>query len=112
MDSRTPDGEAPAGTRESERVALRVLALCFVLALLGRGLSDSFTVFLKADLREFRLGSRAGDLGLFADLAGRRADGAGDRPVLRPLRPAHRVFARAAPARRRVPGSLVGAGIV
>jgi MFS family permease len=47
MDSRTPDGEAPAGTRESERVALRVLALCFVLALLGRGLSDSFTVFLK-----------------------------------------------------------------
>ena len=47
MDSRTPDGEAPAGTRESERVALRVLTLCFVLALLGRGLSDSFTVFLK-----------------------------------------------------------------
>ena len=47
MDSRTPDGEAPAETRESERVALRVLALCFVLALLGRGLSDSFTVFLK-----------------------------------------------------------------
>ena len=47
MDSRTPDGEAPAGTRKSERVALRVLALCFVLALLGRGLSDSFTVFLK-----------------------------------------------------------------
>jgi MFS family permease len=47
MDSRTPDREAPAGTRESERVALRVLALCFVLALLSRGLSDSFTVFLK-----------------------------------------------------------------
>lgn len=28
-------------------VALNVLALCFVLSLLGRGLSDSFTVFLK-----------------------------------------------------------------
>jgi len=53
MDSRTPDGEAPAGTRESERVALRVLTLCFVLALLGRGLSDSFTVFLKSISESF-----------------------------------------------------------
>lgn len=47
MDSRTPESDAPAATRASERIALNVLALCFVLALLGRGLSDSFTVFLK-----------------------------------------------------------------
>ena len=47
MDSKTPEGEAAAETLKSERIALNVLALCFVLALLGRGLSDSFTVFLK-----------------------------------------------------------------
>jgi MFS family permease len=47
MDSRTPQGDAPTKSPGSERVALSVLALCFVLALLGRGLSDSFTVFLK-----------------------------------------------------------------
>src|SRR3982750_35541 len=29
------------------RIALTVLALCFTLAVLGRGLGDSFTVFLK-----------------------------------------------------------------
>jgi MFS family permease len=44
MDSKTPEGEAPDKAQKSE---LNVLALCFVLALLGRGLSDSFTVFLK-----------------------------------------------------------------
>jgi MFS family permease len=47
MDGKTPEGEAPAKAQKSERIALNVLALCFVLALLGRGLSDSFTVFLK-----------------------------------------------------------------
>ena len=47
MDSKTPEGEAPVKAPKSERIALNVLALCFVLALLGRGLSDSFTVFLK-----------------------------------------------------------------
>jgi MFS family permease len=47
MDSRTPEGGAPARALKSEHIALNVLALCFVLALLGRGLSDSFTVFLK-----------------------------------------------------------------
>ena len=47
MDSQTPEGEAPVKAPKSERIALNVLALCFVLALLGRGLSDSFTVFLK-----------------------------------------------------------------
>ena len=29
------------------RVALNVLALCFVLSVIGRGLGESFTVFLK-----------------------------------------------------------------
>ena len=29
------------------RVALNVLALCFALSVLGRGLGESFTVFLK-----------------------------------------------------------------
>ena len=47
MDSQTPEGNAPARAINSQRIALNVLALCFVLALLGRGLSDSFTVFLK-----------------------------------------------------------------
>ena len=47
MDSQTPEGGAPARAMKSQRIALNVLALCFVLALLGRGLSDSFTVFLK-----------------------------------------------------------------
>jgi MFS family permease len=47
MDSQTPEREAPVKAPKSERIALNVLALCFVLALLGRGLSDSFTVFLK-----------------------------------------------------------------
>src|ERR1700712_4361109 len=40
---------AEAGTKKSlksARVALNVLALCFVLSVLGRGLSESFTVFL------------------------------------------------------------------
>src|SRR4051794_18073565 len=47
MDSKTPQGDAPAKALGSDPIALNVLALCFVLALLGRGLSDSFTVFLK-----------------------------------------------------------------
>src|SRR5215467_8302378 len=37
----TEDGGAPV------RVALYVLALCFTLSVLGRGLGESFTVFLK-----------------------------------------------------------------
>ena len=68
--------------------------------------------FPQTDLREFRLGPRAGGLGLFADLAGRRADGAGHRPAVRPLRPPHSVFAWAVSDRRRIPGGLVGAGVV
>lgn len=46
MDQNTPRGDA-ATSREPVRTALVVLALCFTLAVLGRGLSESFTVFLK-----------------------------------------------------------------
>src|SRR3954471_16498624 len=50
------DQNAPRETRSEERlakplkparVALNVLALCFALSVLGRGLGESFTVFLK-----------------------------------------------------------------
>jgi len=47
MDSKTPLVETQAAPARSTRVALIVLALCFALSVLGRGLSESFTVFLK-----------------------------------------------------------------
>ncbi|MEH2546999.1 MFS family permease [Bradyrhizobium sp. AZCC 2262] len=47
MDNKTPEGDALAKPLKPERVALNVLALCFTLALIGRGLGESFTVFLK-----------------------------------------------------------------
>ena len=47
MDNKTPEGDALARPRKPARVALNVLALCFTLALIGRGLGESFTVFLK-----------------------------------------------------------------
>ncbi|MCP3372080.1 MFS transporter [Bradyrhizobium cajani] len=51
MDQNTPremTGERAAATsQDAVRIALVVLALCFTLAVLGRGLSESFTVFLK-----------------------------------------------------------------
>lgn len=47
MDNKTPEGDALAKPLKPGRVALNVLALCFMLALLGRGLGESFTVFLK-----------------------------------------------------------------
>ena len=47
MDEKTPGGDALAKPLKPARVALNVLALCFTLALLGRGLGESFTVFLK-----------------------------------------------------------------
>ena len=48
MDNKTPRGGcADAGRSSRRRVALNVLALCFTLALIGRGLGESFTVFLK-----------------------------------------------------------------
>ncbi len=47
MDKKAPEGDASTRPLKPERVALNVLALCFTLALLGRGLGESFTVFLK-----------------------------------------------------------------
>ena len=88
------------------RVALNVLALCFALALARPRPRRELYGFPETDRGEFRLGPRPGGLGLFADLARGRTDGAAGRPAVRPLRPAHRLFARAAAARRRVPGRL------
>ena len=47
MDQKTPRQDTPAKPLKPERVALNVLALCFALSVLGRGLGESFTVFLK-----------------------------------------------------------------
>ncbi|MFT4116455.1 MFS transporter [Bradyrhizobium sp.] len=47
MDQSTPKEQIAATQRDAVRTALVVLALCFMLAVLGRGLSESFTVFLK-----------------------------------------------------------------
>jgi len=47
MDQKAPGGDASTRPLKPGRVALNVLALCFTLALLSRGLGDSFTVFLK-----------------------------------------------------------------
>ena len=46
MDDRT-SGDASTKPLKPARTALSVLGLCFVLAMVGRGLGDSFTVFLK-----------------------------------------------------------------
>ena len=47
MDQNTPRGETLTKPPKPARVALNVLALCFALSVLGRGLGESFTVFLK-----------------------------------------------------------------
>jgi MFS family permease len=47
MDQTTPKEHISATQQGAVRTALMVLALCFTLAVLGRGLSESFTVFLK-----------------------------------------------------------------
>ncbi|HEY3891344.1 MAG TPA: MFS transporter [Bradyrhizobium sp.] len=72
------------------RVALGVLALCFTLSVLGRGLGESFTVFLKPISESFgwdraevvsvySLSALAG--GLAAPLVGRLFDRSGPRTV-------------------------------
>src|SRR3954453_20091945 len=72
------------------RVALNVLALCFTLALIGRGLGESFTVFLKPIAENFgwdraqvvsvySLTWLAG--GLMAPVVGRLFDRSGPRLV-------------------------------
>lgn len=53
MDQDTPREGAPTKPLKPARVALNVLALCFALSVLGRGLGESFTVFLKPISEEF-----------------------------------------------------------
>jgi MFS family permease len=90
MDQKTPEGDARAKPAQPVHTALSVLALCFVLAMIGRGLGDSFTVFLKPiaesfawDRAEvvsvFSLSWLAG--GLMAPFVGRLFDRSGPRLV-------------------------------
>jgi MFS family permease len=47
MDQTTPREESLAKPFKPAQMALGVLALCFVLSMIGRGLGETFTVFLK-----------------------------------------------------------------
>jgi MFS family permease len=87
MDQNTPPGETLA---KPARTALNVLALCFALSVMGRGLGESFTVFLKPISESFgwdraqvvsvySLTALAG--GLAAPLVGRLFDRSGPRSV-------------------------------
>ena len=53
MDKNTPREEIAARPLKPARVALNVLALCFALSVIGRGLGESFTVFLKPIAESF-----------------------------------------------------------
>src|SRR3954464_1278153 len=98
MDQNTLEEQSKQATRERVtatpqdvvRTALVVLALCFTLAVLGRGLSESFTVFLKPISENFGW-DRAQVVsiysltwlvsGLMAPLVGRLFDHSGPRIV-------------------------------
>jgi len=90
MDKITPQEDMLATPLQPARVALNVLALCFVLSVIGRGLGESFTVFLKPISESFgwdraevvsiySLSALAG--GLSAPLIGRLFDRSGPRTV-------------------------------
>lgn len=90
MDKNTPREDTPTRPPKPARVALNVLALCFALSVLGRGLGESFTVFLKPISEDFgwdraqvvsvySLTWLAG--GLTAPLVGRLFDRSGPRTV-------------------------------
>jgi MFS family permease len=90
MDKITPQQDTLTTPLKPARVALNVLALCFVLAVIGRGLGESFTVFLKPISESFgwdraevvsiySLSALAG--GLAAPLIGRLFDRSGPRAV-------------------------------
>ena len=90
MDQKTASEISPMTAPTSARVALNVLALCFALSVLGRGLGESFTVFLKPISEDFgwdraqiisvySLAALAG--GLAAPLVGRLFDHSGPRAV-------------------------------
>jgi MFS family permease len=53
MDNKFRGEDIATQPLKSRRVALNVLALCFTLALVGRGLGESFTVFLKPIAENF-----------------------------------------------------------
>jgi MFS family permease len=90
MDQTTPERGTAIAPAKSARTALIVLALCFMLAVLGRGLSESFTVFLKPISESFGF-DRAQVVsvyslawltsGLAAPLVGRLFDRSGPRTV-------------------------------
>jgi MFS family permease len=90
MDQNTLREDTIAAPQRPARVALLVLALCFALSVLGRGLGESFTVFLKPISESFgwdraqvvsvySLSALAG--GLSAPLIGRLFDHSGPRAV-------------------------------
>ncbi len=90
MDQNAPRQEIQGKPLKPERVALGVLVLCFALSVLGRGLGESFTVFLKPISENFgwdraevvsvySLASLAS--GLASPLAGRLFDRSGPRTV-------------------------------
>jgi MFS family permease len=90
MDQNAASESAVTKPPKPARVALNVLALCFALSLLGRGLGESFTVFLKPISEDFSwdraqvvsvysLTWLAG--GLTAPLVGRLFDRSGPRTV-------------------------------
>src|SRR5215467_8273429 len=90
MDSKTPFVETQAAPARSTRVALIVLALCFALSVLGKGLSESFTVFLRPIAEGFGwdraqvvsiYSLTALASGLSAPLIGRLFDHSGPRTV-------------------------------
>src|SRR3979409_2489349 len=90
MDQKTPREDALTKPLKPARVALNVLALCFALSVLGRGLGESFTVFLKPISESFgwdraqvvsvySLSALAS--GLAAPLVGKLFDRSGPRTV-------------------------------
>jgi MFS family permease len=90
MDQNAPRENVLTKPPKPARVALNVLALCFALSVLGRGLGESFTVFLKPISEDFgwdraqvvsvySLTWLAG--GLTAPLVGRLFDRSGPRMV-------------------------------
>jgi MFS family permease len=90
MDQETPRQETATAQAKPVHIALSVLALCFVLSVLGRGLGESFSVFLlpisesfgwnRADVVSvYSLSALAG--GLASPLIGRLFDYSGPRSV-------------------------------
>jgi MFS family permease len=90
MDQNSPREDVATKPLKPARVALNVLALCFALSVVGRGLSESFTVFLKPISDNFgwdraqvvsvySLTALAG--GLSAPLVGKLFDRSGPRTV-------------------------------